>query len=312
MAKYRPLYTKIWKDPDFLEYTPEQKLLFIYFCTNDSTTDSGIYSISFKTISLETGLQKDNVENALLKNEMKNILYDNSNKYIFIKNFHIYNKGGNPALLKKAIANDYKTSKKTFLWKAFIELYPEFSLDIQTVDQPLTDSQPLTNSQPLTDSQPLVNNQLDSNKPLTDSQPLTDCQPYATKGSGSSSGKVNPNPKDNLSSSVHDGSNEDVIFAIYQNSFGLISSPYIVEELKIISQDYPPGWFEDAVKEAFLSATRGKPNLKYIESILERWLREGKDNGKKPVSNLKDTGTYKVTNQYEDARDYGKSTNSPA
>jgi hypothetical protein len=30
------------------------------------------------------------------------------------------------------------------------------------------------------------------------------------------------------------------------------------------------------------------------------------------VSNLKDTGTYKVTNQYEDARDYGKSTNSPA
>ena len=283
MAKYRPLYTKIWKDPDFLEYTPEQKLLFIYFCTNDSTTDSGIYSISFKTISLETGLQKDNVENALLKNEMKNILYDNSNKYIFIKNFHIYNKGGNPALLKKAIANDYKTSKKTFLWKAFIELYPEFSLDIQTVDQPLTDS-----------------------------QPLTDCQPYATKGSGSSSGKVNPNPKDNLSSSVHDGSNEDVIFAIYQNSFGLISSPYIVEELKIISQDYPPGWFEDAVKEAFLSATRGKPNLKYIESILERWLREGKDNGKKPVSNLKDTGTYKVTNQYEDARDYGKSTNSPA
>jgi len=277
MAKYRPLYTKIWKDPDFLEYTPEQKLLFIYFCTNDSTTDSGIYSISFKTISLETGLQKDNVENALLKNEMKNILYDNSNKYIFIKNFHIYNKGGNPALLKKAIANDYKTSKKTFLWKAFIELYPEFSLDIQTVDQPLTDS-----------------------------------QPYATKGSGSSSGKVNPNPKDNLSSSVHDGSNEDVIFAIYQNSFGLISSPYIVEELKIISQDYPPGWFEDAVKEAFLSATRGKPNLKYIESILERWLREGKDNGKKPVSNLKDTGTYKVTNQYEDARDYGKSTNSPA
>jgi hypothetical protein len=138
MAIYRPIYTSIWKDPDFETYKPMMKLIFIYLCTNESTTESGIYPITIKTISNETGISNRMV-NELLSNGLKNVLYDFDNSCVFVKNFYIYNGGGRPDLLEKSIIKNFKTIF-TPLWKEFIKIYPQFTNCLKTVSEQFKNS----------------------------------------------------------------------------------------------------------------------------------------------------------------------------
>jgi len=144
MAKYRPIYTIIWKDPDFEKYRPQQKLLFLYLCTNESTTESGIYPITIKTISNETGIPSATVSK-LLANSLKNIAYDFANSFVFVKKFLKYNGGGRPDLLKKAIEKNYKLHR-TILWNEFIKIYPEYSENLDTVNDSISNTNTNTNS----------------------------------------------------------------------------------------------------------------------------------------------------------------------
>jgi len=137
MATYRPVYINIWKDPTFEGYKPPMKLIFIYLITNESTTESGIYPITIKTISNETGIPIKMVEK-LLSNGLKNVAYDFKNNFIFIKNFLKYSSGGGrPDLLQKSIEKNYKNFN-TPLWNEFMLIYPEYSNTLQTVGKPLT------------------------------------------------------------------------------------------------------------------------------------------------------------------------------
>lgn len=63
----------------------------------------------------------------------------------------------------------------------------------------------------------------------------------------------------------------------YESEIGQLT-PNLADRLKEISDEYPEGWFEDAVKEA---TENNKRNLRYIEAILKRWKAEGKGAGKK-------------------------------
>lgn len=65
MSKLRSVSTKIWSDTWFEDLTPNQKLLFIYLITNEKTNMLGIYEVSFKKISFETGIQRSEVEKAI-------------------------------------------------------------------------------------------------------------------------------------------------------------------------------------------------------------------------------------------------------
>jgi len=138
MATYRPIHTRIWKDPDFEKFNYTQKLIFVYLLTNESTTESGIYPITTKTISNETGVPIKRVEE-LLVNGFKNISFDPENSCIFVKKFLKYNGGGRPDLLIKSVEKDYKNIK-TNLWKEFVLEYPEYLNILQTVDKPLVNS----------------------------------------------------------------------------------------------------------------------------------------------------------------------------
>ena len=149
MAKYRPVYKKMWKDPDFQKYTPQGKLLFIYLCTNESTTESGIYPITPTTISRETGLSEQIVANLL--HNLKNVLYDDINDFVFLKKFRLYNTGGKPELVAKSIVNDFLSSPQTPLWSDFIHTYAQYQEDILSVGQPLDNPSP-TVTQPLDNS----------------------------------------------------------------------------------------------------------------------------------------------------------------
>jgi len=65
MSKLRSVSTAFWSDPFIEELTPSEKLLYLYFITNEKTNMLGIYELSIKKISFETGLNKETVLKAL-------------------------------------------------------------------------------------------------------------------------------------------------------------------------------------------------------------------------------------------------------
>jgi uncharacterized phage protein (TIGR02220 family) len=133
MAKYRSILTRVWKDPDFENYTPDQKLVFLYLCTNDSATESGLYPLSQKTVSNETGIRCLTV-GKLLANGFKNVSYDSENSCVFVRNFLRYNGGGRPELIERAIRRDNLTIQ-TPLWGLFAGEYPQYADGLITYEQ---------------------------------------------------------------------------------------------------------------------------------------------------------------------------------
>lgn len=138
MSGYRPIYKRIWKDPNFQELSPEDKLLFLYFCTNEATNESGIYPLTPKTAATETGIPLATVaerftnglptdNKGIFNGCIKNIYYDKENKLIFVKNLRKYNTGGRSDLIFKAVTNEYNQYKGSILWDLFFEEYPSFS-----------------------------------------------------------------------------------------------------------------------------------------------------------------------------------------
>ncbi len=141
MAYYRKVSVAIWHDPDFLEYEPVKKIMFIYFFTNPSTNESGIYIMPPKVIADNTGTPLERVMEILAGNQLKNIAYDVERSIVFVKNYRLYNGGGRPNLIALAIQREYKLTAGCPFWKEFIEIHPEFR-DILTVGQPLTNGLP--------------------------------------------------------------------------------------------------------------------------------------------------------------------------
>jgi len=85
-GKNRYINTKFWDDTYIVELDPSEKLLFLYFITNPLTNIIGVYEISLRRISFDTGFDKDMVLRILDR-----FTRDNKIKYqdgwIIIKNF---------------------------------------------------------------------------------------------------------------------------------------------------------------------------------------------------------------------------------
>lgn len=126
MGGYKPIFKTIWKDPDFLELDSDSKLVFIYLFSNEQTRESGIYPISFRTISHETAIPLERVEQLLLNHSIKNIYYDHATRHVFVLRARKYNTGGSPKLIEKSILRDFENSADCNLWFLFIILYPQF------------------------------------------------------------------------------------------------------------------------------------------------------------------------------------------
>ena len=137
MAKYRPIYMKIWHDPDFQNLSVAEKLIFIYLCTNTSTTESGIYPITYKSISQETGIQLTKVKNALSTNKITNISYDADSRTVFIRNFLKYNGKGVKIKALESLIQDMKYINTPF-WAEFTELYPQWVEKAKELEDKLT------------------------------------------------------------------------------------------------------------------------------------------------------------------------------
>jgi hypothetical protein len=122
MAKYRPVVCQFWNDPDIEKLSPEAKLLFLFLCTNDSTTESGIYEISDKRIMERTGLSK---EKLLQSKEAlgDKVVWDND--VVFVRSFLKRNSRGRPELIELSIINDIKSVKSSKCWQDFVKSYQD-------------------------------------------------------------------------------------------------------------------------------------------------------------------------------------------
>lgn len=86
MSKLRSVSTSFWSDPFIEELSANEKLLFLYFITNEKTNMLGVYELSIKKISFETGVNKDVIEKALKSfEELGKIKYLNS--HVVLLNF---------------------------------------------------------------------------------------------------------------------------------------------------------------------------------------------------------------------------------
>lgn len=90
MANFRQIHVSIWKDPWFMDLEPDQKLLYIYLFSNESTSLSGLYEIPFRVICFETCLEPDFVKKSLVHfKESGKVKYENG--VIWVKNLRKYN-----------------------------------------------------------------------------------------------------------------------------------------------------------------------------------------------------------------------------
>lgn len=76
----RIIHTKIWKDDFFSSLNPTEKLLFIYYLTNERVNIIHCYEVTERELYFDTGLDKSTIAKAKEK-------FSESNKLQFYKNY---------------------------------------------------------------------------------------------------------------------------------------------------------------------------------------------------------------------------------
>lgn len=109
--KRRYINTKFWNDNYVSELDPIEKLLFIYFLTNEHTNISGVYEIPLKVVAMETGIDKDMVTKTIPRFKEKMVYVRG---FIVIKNF-LKHQETKSDLTIKGIVNCWKEMDTDFL-----------------------------------------------------------------------------------------------------------------------------------------------------------------------------------------------------
>ena len=94
MAIYRNIQMSFWTDPKIADdFTPDDKLFYLYLMTNPHTKLCGCYEISIKQISDETGYTRERTEKLLdrLEKNHKVVVYSKDTREILLVNWHKYN-----------------------------------------------------------------------------------------------------------------------------------------------------------------------------------------------------------------------------
>jgi hypothetical protein len=125
MANYRQIHVSIWKDEWFLDLEPQEKLLFIYLFSNESTSLSGLYKLPLKVIAFETCLNIEFIKTALNKFESSGKAYYKDGM-IWIVNMRIYNRGGETVYAR--IVADIDAIPDCELKRIYLERYPKHTI----------------------------------------------------------------------------------------------------------------------------------------------------------------------------------------
>lgn len=111
MAIFRKVHTQFWSDPFVQTLSPEKRYFFLYLLTNEKTRQCGVYEISKRHISYDTGYTIDTVS-ILLSYFIseKKIMFSESTNEIAIKNWNKYN-GNASSKVQKLVNEELKKIK---------------------------------------------------------------------------------------------------------------------------------------------------------------------------------------------------------
>ena len=97
MAIFRKVHVQFWSDVFIQSLTPEQKFFFLYLLTNERTKQCGIYEITTRQISYDTGYNVETVTRLLeFFATAKKLQYSRDTNEIAIKNWEKYNGSRSP------------------------------------------------------------------------------------------------------------------------------------------------------------------------------------------------------------------------
>lgn len=116
MSKLRSVSTQFWSDPWVEELSSSEKLLYLYLITNEKTNMLGVYEVSFRKMSFETGIPKDTIERSIK-------LFEKQGKVRYINNYVI--------LLNFAKHQNYNTNMK----KSAIDVFNSLHESIKQTDE---------------------------------------------------------------------------------------------------------------------------------------------------------------------------------
>lgn len=111
MAIFRKIHTQFWGDTFVQTLSPERKYFYLYLLTNEKTKQCGIYEISTRQISYDTGYTVETVLNLLdYFISTGKILVSRKTNEIAIKNWNRYNDSRSPGV-QKCINQEVKLVK---------------------------------------------------------------------------------------------------------------------------------------------------------------------------------------------------------
>jgi len=239
------VYTTFWADPKVLEeFTPEDKLFYLYLLTNEYANQIGIYQITKKQMAFEIGYSTESI-NALLQrfvDHHKVVEYNQENREIFIKNWAKYNlsKGGKPVI--DCVKKDLETVKTPEFIEKSIKLIMKPEIQVLFIQK----YESLTNR--------------DTNRTTISGQKEKQTQKQTQKEKQTQNGY----------SLIDEEFGKVVRF--YEENFGPLS-PFVGEELDLLTKSYPSELVLEAFKETRLNQTVRKP-LNFANTILRNWHSE--------------------------------------
>jgi len=65
-GQYRPIFSRLWDDPDFRKLSTEHKLLFLYLRTCTLCHRAAIYKFNFETCEDDTGLERNTIMDGMV------------------------------------------------------------------------------------------------------------------------------------------------------------------------------------------------------------------------------------------------------
>jgi hypothetical protein len=151
MATLRSVNTRFWEDPWVESLSPSEKLLFLYLLTCKYANLAGIYEITIKRISFETGLDNETVSNGLKRFAKDNKAYFVEGNYMFLPNW-LKNQKLNANMKKNVLSifcqlpkdlsirilgNDYLTIRKDYqmLSNALLKYEVEDEVEVEVKEE---------------------------------------------------------------------------------------------------------------------------------------------------------------------------------
>ena len=126
VVRYRAIRTCFWSDPEFEDWTFEEKSFYLYLITSPHTMLSGFMKLSLQHMMIDTGLKLSKIQ-ALLKVLKERGKIRMNGKWIWIKKLLRYQNAGGKKVLIGVIREleDILNPETAPLIKEMIKQYPE-------------------------------------------------------------------------------------------------------------------------------------------------------------------------------------------